>query len=121
MGALEAFSALSQSTRLEVFRLLIRCEPHGLPAGEIAARLGAPQNTLSTHLAILTRAGLTSSERRSRSIIYRVQLDAVRGLVGFLTDACCEGRPELCLRPDACGCSAASHEKGAGRAGGEET
>ncbi|MGA2495374.1 MAG: metalloregulator ArsR/SmtB family transcription factor [Roseiarcus sp.] len=121
MSALEAFSALSQSTRLEVFRLLIRCEPLGLPAGEIAARLGVPQNTLSTHLAVLTRAGLTSSERRGRSIVYRVQLDAVRALVGFLTDACCDGRPELCLRPDACGCSGASNEEGASSAVGEDT
>ena len=120
-SALEAFSALSQPTRLEVFRLLIRCEPLGLPAGEIAARLGTPQNTLSSHLAILTRAGLASCERRSRTIVYRVQLDAVRALVGFLTDACCDGRPELCLRPDACGCSGATNKRVADRAAGELT
>lgn len=121
LEVLEAFSALAQATRLDAFRLLIRHEPFGLPAGEIAARLGAPQNTVSTHLAILTRAGLTSAERRSRSIIYRVQVDAVRALVGFLTDECCDGRPELCLRPDACVCSTPQNGEGASVAVGDKT
>ncbi|MDR3374045.1 MAG: metalloregulator ArsR/SmtB family transcription factor [Ancalomicrobiaceae bacterium] len=104
--ALEAFAALSQSTRLDAFRLLIRHEPDGLSAGEIAARVGVPQNTLSTHLAILTRARLTSSERRSRSIIYRANIATVRELVGFLADDCCAGHPEQCLvlEPLPCGC-----------------
>ena len=94
--ALAAFAALSQSTRLDAFRLLIRHEPEGLSAGEIATRVGVPQNTLSTHLAILTRAGLTTAERRSRSIIYRANVPTVRALAGFLADDCCAGHPELC-------------------------
>jgi ArsR family transcriptional regulator, arsenate/arsenite/antimonite-responsive transcriptional repressor len=94
--AIEAFSALAQPTRLEAFRLLVKHEPEGLPAGEIARRLDVPHNTMSTHLAILTRAGLISVERHSRSMIYRVELRAVRQLVLFLLKDCCNGQPDLC-------------------------
>jgi DNA-binding transcriptional ArsR family regulator len=94
--AIDAFSALSQPTRLEAFRLLVKQEPDGLPAGEIARRLDVPHNTMSTHLAILSRAGLISVERHSRSMICRVQLGAVRSLVMFLLKDCCNGKPELC-------------------------
>jgi Predicted transcriptional regulator len=61
-------------------------EPDGLPAGEIARRLTVPHNTMSTHLAILSRAGLVEAERQSRSIIYRAKLDAVRALTGVLVN-----------------------------------
>jgi len=94
--AIEVFTALSQATRLEAFRLITAHEPQGLPAGEIARRLDVPQNTMSTHLAILARAGLISSERQSRSIIYRAQIDRVREIASFLVNDCCGGRPELC-------------------------
>ena len=72
--ALNVFAALSQATRLDAFRLIIRHEPDGLPAGEIARLLGVPQNTMSTHLAVLARAGLISAERHSRLIIYRAEI-----------------------------------------------
>ncbi|OGN49557.1 MAG: transcriptional regulator [Caulobacterales bacterium RIFOXYB1_FULL_67_16] len=91
-----ALAALAQSTRLEAFRLLVRHEPGGLPAGEIANHLAIPANTLSSHLGVLTRAGLIRSERRSRSIIYRVDLDRLRDLVLFLLKDCCGGRADLC-------------------------
>lgn len=94
--AIDTLSALAQSTRLDVFRLLVRQEPEGLPAGEIARRLDVPHNTMSTHLSILTRAGLVTVERHSRSMIYRAELAAVRQLVLFLLRDCCNGRPELC-------------------------
>ncbi|WP_404419565.1 ArsR/SmtB family transcription factor [Brevundimonas vesicularis] len=94
--AILALSALAQSTRLEAFRLLVRHEPGGLPAGEIANHLAIPANTLSSHLGVLTRAGLIRSERRSRSIIYRVDLDRLRDLVLFLLKDCCGGRADLC-------------------------
>lgn len=96
LNAVESLSSLAQPTRLEVFRMLVRHEPDGLPAGEIARRLDVPHNTMSTHLGILSRAGLISSERQSRSIIYRVQLTAVRTLVVYLLRDCCGGKPELC-------------------------
>ena len=89
-------AALAQSTRLEAFRLLVRHEPGGLPAGEIANHLAIPANTLSSHLGVLTRAGLIKSERRSRSIIYRADLDRLRDLVLFLLKDCCGGRADLC-------------------------
>jgi DNA-binding transcriptional ArsR family regulator len=94
--ALDVFSALSQSTRLEAFRLLVEREPLGLPAGDIARLLGVPQNTMSSHLATLTRAGLVSPERRGRSIVYRAELGRVREIASFLVNDCCGGRPELC-------------------------
>ena len=94
--AILALAALAQSTRLEAFRLLVRHEPDGLPAGEISDRLAVPPNTMSAHLGVLSRAGLITSERRSRSIIYRADLDRVRDLVLFLLKDCCEGRAGLC-------------------------
>ncbi len=94
--AILAFAALAQSTRLDVFKLLIEHEPHGLPAGEVAKRLGVPHNTMSTHLAVLSRAGLIGAEQQSRTIIYRVRLAAVSELASFLVQNCCAGRPEVC-------------------------
>jgi DNA-binding transcriptional ArsR family regulator len=94
--AIAALSALAQPTRLEAFRLLVRHEPEGIAAGEVARVLDVPQNTLSTHLTLLTQAGLVTSERHGRSIIYRASLDALRQLTVFLLRDCCGGRPELC-------------------------
>ncbi|MDM8354071.1 ArsR/SmtB family transcription factor [Brevundimonas staleyi] len=95
-AAVLALSAFAQSTRMEAFRLLVRHEPLGLPAGEIADRLAVPANTLSSHLGVLTRAGLIKPERRSRSIVYRADLDRLRDLVLFLLKDCCGGRADLC-------------------------
>jgi ArsR family transcriptional regulator, arsenate/arsenite/antimonite-responsive transcriptional repressor len=94
--AIDVFAALSQSTRLDTFRLLMEHEPEGLPAGEIARRLEVPQNTMSSHLAILSRAGLIDSERHSRSIVYRAVVERVREIASFLVQDCCGGRSELC-------------------------
>ena len=94
--AIAALSALAQSTRLDTFRLLVRCEPEGVAAGELARLMDVPQNTMSTHLAILTRAGLISSERQSRSILYRANLDSFRDLTLFLLKDCCGGNAALC-------------------------
>ena len=67
-AALSAFAALSQGTRLDVFRLLIRHEPDGLAAGELARLLSVAPNTLTAHLTVLAYAHLVMSQRRSRSI-----------------------------------------------------
>jgi ArsR family transcriptional regulator, arsenate/arsenite/antimonite-responsive transcriptional repressor len=91
-----SLAALAQPTRLDVFRLLVRHEPNGLPAGDIARELAVPHNTMSSHLGILSRAGLVRSERRSRSIIYRAELDRLRETVTFLLKDCCGGHPGLC-------------------------
>ncbi|MEG3123607.1 ArsR/SmtB family transcription factor [Sphingomonas sp. GB1N7] len=94
--AITAFGALAQPTRLDTFRLLVRHEPDGLPAGQIAKLIDVPQNTMSAHLGILSRAGLIKSERQSRSIIYRADIDGLRDLTLFLIKDCCGGRAELC-------------------------
>src|SRR5271166_6267721 len=91
-----ALAALGQPTRLEIFRLLIRREPAGLAAGAIADAVGAPHNTLSTHLAILARAGLVRGAREGRSIVYRADIGGMRDLISFLVTDCCDGHPELC-------------------------
>ena len=108
--AISVLAALAQPTRLEIFRLLLKHEPVGIAAGSIAEAIGAPHNTISTHLAILVRAGLLLSARDGRTIVYRADIDGMRALVGFLVHDCCDGHPELCnlLVPTAdegCGCS----------------
>jgi ArsR family transcriptional regulator, arsenate/arsenite/antimonite-responsive transcriptional repressor len=92
----KTFAALAQESRLNAFRLLVREGPNGLAAGEIARRLQIPHNTLSSHLTILHNAGLVTSHRESRSIIYRVDFDGARKLLSFLMEDCCQGQPELC-------------------------
>ena len=107
--ALAALAGLGQATRLEIFRLLMRSEPDGLPAGSIAEMLECPHNTLSSHLAILARSGLIRGTRDGRSIIYRANVDAMKSLIAYLANDCCAGHPELCgvqdgLRAADCGC-----------------
>lgn len=94
--AIFVLAALAQSTRLDVFRRLVKHEPKGLPAGDLARSFAVPHNTMSSHLAILSRAGLISGERHSRSIVYRADLDCFREMVLFLLKDCCASRPELC-------------------------
>jgi ArsR family transcriptional regulator, arsenate/arsenite/antimonite-responsive transcriptional repressor len=91
-----ALAALAQATRLDVFRLLVKHEPDGLPAGDLARSLAVPHNTMSSHLSILARAGLVKGERHSRSIVYRADLDRLRELILFLLKDCCGGNAELC-------------------------
>jgi len=94
--ALDAFNALSQSTRLDVFRLLIKAGETGMSAGEIGDTLGVRQNTMSANLSILTRSGLIRNEREGRNIRYFADMEGMRGLLAFLLEDCCGGRPELC-------------------------
>ncbi len=94
--AILAMAALAQPTRLQAFRTLVRREPGGIAAGELADLLDVPQNTLSAHLSVLARAGLVTSERQSRSIIYRANLARFQDVTLFLLQDCCGGRPEVC-------------------------
>lgn len=91
-----ALSALSQTSRLELFRLLVISGDEGMPAGKISTELSIPKPTLSFHLKELSTAGLITSERHGRSITYRINIEGIRNLMDFLTDDCCQGRPELC-------------------------
>ena len=94
--AILALAALAQPTRLDVFRLLVKHEPDGLAAGDVAKALAVPQNTMSSHLAILSRAGLVTTQRFSRSIVYRADLMRFRAVMLFMLTDCCDGRPEIC-------------------------
>ncbi|MFN7026212.1 MAG: ArsR/SmtB family transcription factor [Pseudorhizobium sp.] len=94
--AISALSALGQQTRIDVFRLIVQNEPDGMAAGDVARQLVVPQNTMSTHLGILVQAGLLRSERRSRSIIYRAELDHLRAVLLYLIQDCCGGNDSLC-------------------------
>ncbi|MFT4640464.1 MAG: ArsR family transcriptional regulator [Verrucomicrobiales bacterium] len=106
LEAASALGALAQPSRLEVFRLLVR-SGQGLCAGEIAAQLDVPKPTLSFHLKELTHAGLITAQREGRSIHYQIHVDGMRDLMAFLTEDCCQGRPELCLPSSTC-CEIAS-------------
>jgi ArsR family transcriptional regulator, arsenate/arsenite/antimonite-responsive transcriptional repressor len=88
--------ALAQESRLAVFRLLIRAGREGIPAGEISRALGIAPNTLSTQLNILANAGLVTSRRAGRSIIYAANYDGASELLLYLMEDCCQGRPEVC-------------------------
>jgi len=95
-AVLGALGALAQETRLDIFRLLVQRGPEGMPAGEIGARLRQPSTTMSFHLNQLRFAGLVSSRRQSRSIIYCANFRAMTDLLGYLMENCCGGRLELC-------------------------
>lgn len=90
-SALACLAALSQPTRLEAFRLLVRHEPKGLPAGDVARTLCIPPNTLSAHLNVLSQARLVLSARNGRSIVYRADLSRLNALARFLAEDCCRG------------------------------
>ena len=94
--ALAALGALSQQTRLTIFRRLVRVGPAGETAGVIAEALDTPAPTLSFHLKELERAGLIVQRRESRSLIYAVHIERMRELLSFLMKDCCGGRPEIC-------------------------
>lgn len=96
---LSALAALSQETRLDIFRLLVQVGPEGRSAGAIADALGVAPATLSFHLSNLTHAGLIVQRRESRSLIYSADFERMNNLVGFLVESCC-GRP---ANPGTCG------------------
>lgn len=91
-----AFAAIGQATRLDLLRQLLAAGASGLAAGDVAARLGVPASTLSFHLRTLEQAGLIGATRQGRQLIYAARFAALRELVAFLADACCDGAPERC-------------------------
>jgi ArsR family transcriptional regulator len=95
-AAVVALGALAQASRLKVFRLLVRLGSGGMAAGDIARKLAVPHNTMSSHLAILSRARLVASRKEGRSIIYAVDLEGTRALLSFLVEDCCRGKPDVC-------------------------
>ena len=96
LEAVAALAALAQDTRLDVFRLLVRAGPEGLPAGRIGERLGLPSATLSFHLNQLRHAGLVTFQREGRSLIYAAEYAAMNALLAYLTENCCRGDASGC-------------------------
>src|SRR4051795_10271894 len=90
--ALAALAALAQENRLDVFRLLVRAGPNGLPAGEVATALRLPPNRLTFHFDRLRMAGLVTVRRDGRSMIYTAEYEVMNALIGYLTENCCQGR-----------------------------
>jgi DNA-binding transcriptional ArsR family regulator len=99
--AVAALAALAQDNRLDVFRLLVQAGPEGMAAGAVSAALRLAPNTLTFHLDRLREAGLVTVERQGRSMIYTAQFGRMNALLGYLTENCCNGTPELCA-PAAC-------------------
>jgi ArsR family transcriptional regulator, arsenate/arsenite/antimonite-responsive transcriptional repressor len=89
---IDSLAALAQSTRLDIFRLLVRRAPNGLPAGTIARRRHLPGPTLSFHLNVLAATGLVRAQKNGRSISYSANLELVNRLADFLMENCCGGR-----------------------------
>jgi ArsR family transcriptional regulator, arsenate/arsenite/antimonite-responsive transcriptional repressor len=94
--AVAALAALAQEHRLEVYRLLVQAGPAGMAAGGVANALEIAPNTLSFHFDRLRHAGLVSVARQGRSLIYAARYETMNNLLGYLTDNCCGGRPQLC-------------------------
>lgn len=108
-SAVASLAALAHEGRLAAFRQLVQAGGAGLAAGELARRLDMLPNTLSTNLGILAQAGLVTSQREGRSIIYRAHYDAMGELLTYLVEDCCAGSPEICapLAKVASGCCVA--------------
>lgn len=103
--AIAALAALAQATRLRAFRALVQAGPDGLTPSGLAERLEASATTLSFHLKELHRAGLISQERDGRHLIYRADFARMNGLLGYLTEHCCEGQPCELATPSSNDCT----------------
>ena len=104
--AISMFGALSQETRLQIVRYLVERGEDGASAGAVGAEVGASSSRASFHLSALENSGLIGSERQSRSIIYRANMENLGGLVSFLLNDCCGSHPNIlaCCKigPDGC-------------------
>jgi ArsR family transcriptional regulator, arsenate/arsenite/antimonite-responsive transcriptional repressor len=101
-GAVQALAALSQDTRLAVYRLLVQAGPSGMAVGEIGDALGTAPATLSFHLKELVHAGLIAPKQSGRFIFYSANYAQMTALLQFLTDNCCVRDGELCETPSVC-------------------
>ncbi len=92
---INALSALAQETRLRILRYLVSMGSAGAPAGDIAKAVSSSPSRASFHLSAMADAGLITATRVSRSIIYRVNFDAMGGLIGYLVTDCCKNDPRV--------------------------
>ncbi|MEM7025863.1 MAG: metalloregulator ArsR/SmtB family transcription factor [Pseudomonadota bacterium] len=93
--ALEMLGALAQQTRLRIVRYLVQCGDEGASAGDVGKQVEATSSRASFHLSALEHAGVISSERRSRHIIYRANIENLGGLISFLLNDCCDNHPDI--------------------------
>ena len=102
-SAVAALAALAQDNRLEVFRLLVKAGPEGMPAGQVATALKLAPNTLTFHFDRLRAAGLVTVRREGRSMIYAARFEVMNALLAYLTENCCRGAntcaPAVCTPP----------------------
>ena len=99
------FDALSQETRLRAFRMLVKAGTNGLAAGVLSEELGTPHNTMSFHLSHLAHAGIVSSRKEGRSVIYTANFDVTRDLIGFIVEDCCSAEFASIREDSSRGCS----------------
>ena len=91
-NALQALSALSNATRMQLFKALVSAAPNGLTAGELAGKVDASPSRASFHLSNLEAAGLVNSEKRAREITYTARFDTMTALTRFILEDCCSGQ-----------------------------
>ena len=95
-AAIEMLGALAQEHRIRIFRLLVKVGPSGVPSSDLAEKVGISPTSASFHLKELERTGLLIATRQGRFIRYAVHVEAMRRLLTYLTEDCCQGQPELC-------------------------
>jgi ArsR family transcriptional regulator, arsenate/arsenite/antimonite-responsive transcriptional repressor len=87
--AARQLEALGNTTRLRIYRTLVRAGHGGLAVGQVQERVGLPASTLSHHLKRLVDRGLVRQERAGTSLICHAEYPAMTALLGFLSDECC--------------------------------
>src|SRR5258707_13035883 len=105
-----ALAALAQDSRLDIFRLLVQAGPEGMPAGTVATALDLAPNTLTFPFDRLRAAGLVTVRREGRSMIYAARFEGMNALLGYLTENCCRGAPEMCA-PASCAPSRSARKR----------
>lgn len=98
-------AALAQETRLRAYRLLVQAGPAGLAAGVLSEALRIPHNTLSFHLSHLSHAGIISSQKQGRSVLYSANFEAISELIGFMVKDCCSAEMASIREDRKTGCS----------------
>jgi len=93
---LKSLSAMAHDTRLEIVRLLVPRGEEGLAAGAIADTLGVSASGLSFHLSQLEIAGLLTSRKSSRHVIYAANRTALGSVIAYLLNDCCARDPDIC-------------------------
>ena len=86
-----ALTALAQTSRLAVFRLLVQTGEKGMSAGKIAEALDIPPSSLSFHLKELHYAGLIKPKQEGRFVIYSANYEHMKAVISYLTENCCNG------------------------------